>query len=160
MSALRVRTVLSGVDRSLLLPQRIGPQFLYVTHEPGYRLDKAWGLSGRYPFHSEPVRVDPAVCEHYLDRHISRVCLLITFQVMAFTEVSTNSEDPVGPPGNSVDDDFRVDHSGAHHPDYAQIRWILQSTDPSQVSSGESSPGAQKSYDDRLIIIRHRGTPF
>src|SRR5208283_2817041 len=63
MSTLRVRTILSSVDRSLLLPQRIGPQFLYVTHEPGDRLDKARGLSGRYPFHSEPVRVDPAVCE-------------------------------------------------------------------------------------------------
>ena len=45
---------------------------------------------------------------------------------------------------------------GAHDPDNTDICRVLHTTDPSQVSSGICSPGAQKTYDMGLkIIVAH-----
>jgi hypothetical protein len=49
--------------------------------------------------------------------------------------------------------------TGAHDPDDSYGRGILHSTDPSQVSGGISSPGAQKSNDLRSEILCHFFTP-
>jgi hypothetical protein len=150
----------SGIYGCLLLPQRIGTERFYVSSEPGHHLHEARSFRRRNPFHPEPVRIDTAVLEHYFDSLFPGIGLVVTFKIMAFAQVTANPKDTVSPLGQGMHNDVRIDHSGTHKPDYAQVRRILQSTDPSQVSSGKSSPNAQKSYDDRLIIIRHRGTPF
>jgi len=50
----------------------------------------------------------------------------------------------------------RRNASRAHHPDNTDICRVLHTTDPSQVSSGVCSPGAQKADDIGLkILITH-----
>jgi hypothetical protein len=75
---------------------------------------------------------------------------------MAFSQVSTNHQNAIGALFEGMDDQMRTHHTGAHHPDNPQVRRILHTTDPSQVSSSIRSPRAQESYDDRLEILRHR----
>ncbi len=49
------------------------------------------------------------------------------------------------------------DASRAHYPDNANVRRVLHTTDPSQVSSGIRSPGAEKAQNGGLkISIIHR----
>jgi hypothetical protein len=48
-----------------------------------------------------------------------------------------------------------------HHPDRTNIRRVLQTTDPSQVSSCVCSPGAQKTNDFGLKnVVTHFHYPF
>jgi hypothetical protein len=55
----------------------------------------------------------------------------------------------------------RRDASRAHHPDNTNICRVLHTTDPSQVSSGICSPGAQKAYDIGFkILITHHNCPY
>jgi len=140
----------------LLFAQRIRTQCLNVLYESGDYFSKSRSLRRGNPFHTEAFRIDPAVIERYPGYLVPHKSLLITFQVMAFTQVSTNHQNAVGSSLQCVDDEVGSHHTGAHHPDHPQVRGILQTTDPSQVSSSVCSPRAQESYDDRLEIFRHR----
>jgi hypothetical protein len=75
---------------------------------------------------------------------------------MAFSQVSTYHQNAIGALLKGLDDQMGAHHTGAHHPDNPQVRGILRTTDPSQVSSSIRSPHAQESYDDGLEILRHR----
>ena len=66
-------------------------------------------------------------------------------EVMAFAQVSTNHQNAIRTFVQGVDHQIGTHHPGAHHPHHPKVRGILQTTDPSQVSSGVCSPRAQES---------------
>jgi hypothetical protein len=70
--------------------------------------------------------------------------------------MSAAHEYPVHPLLEGTQHVMRRDASRAHHPYDPDVCRILQSTDPSQVSSGVRSPGAQKADDIGFeILIAH-----
>jgi hypothetical protein len=75
---------------------------------------------------------------------------------MTFAETSASHKDTIGPGLQRLQDIMRRDRTGTHDSNDPDRRRILHSTDPSQVSGSVSSPGAQKSNDLRLKILRHR----
>jgi len=104
---------------------------------------------------SESIGINSATLENHLNYIGSCSRFLITFQVMAFSEVSTDHQNAIRTFGQGMDHKIRTDHSRAHHPDDPQIGWVLQTTDPSQVSSSVRSPRTQESKNDRFERIRH-----
>ena len=66
---------------------------------------------------------------------------------MAVAQVSTTHKDTVHTLLKRPQDMMRGHTAGTHHTDRPDVRWILQSTNPSQVSSGVCSPRTQKAYD-------------
>jgi len=73
---------------------------------------------------------------------------------MAFTEVSAAHEDSVHALLKGAQDVVRGNTGGTHHSYHANVGRILQTTDPSQVSSSICSPGAEETYDLGLNIRR------
>lgn len=61
---------------------------------------------------------------------------------MTFTQMSPAHKNAVKALLKSKQNVVGRHASGAHYPHYANIRRVLQTTDPSQVSSGIRSPGA------------------
>jgi len=72
----------------------------------------------------------------------SFVCGVITVQVMAVTQVSPTHKHAVHPLLEGPQDVVGRHAGRAHHPNGSNVCGILQSTDPSQVSSGVCSPRA------------------
>jgi hypothetical protein len=69
---------------------------------------------------------------------------------MAFSEMSAAHKNTVHPLLKSAQDMVRRYTRRAHHPHGLDIRRVLQTTDPSQVSSSVHSPCTNKTYDFRL----------
>jgi len=81
---------------------------------------------------------------------------LVTVQVTAIADVSPADENTVDALLEGQQDMVRRDAPSAHDPHDADVRRVLQPTDPSQVSSGVCSPGAQKAEDLGLeVVLRH-----
>ena len=74
---------------------------------------------------------------------------------MTFAETSASHKDAVGPCLQGLQHVMGRYRPGTHNPNDPDRRRILHSTDPSQVSGGISSPGAQKSNDLGLKILSH-----
>jgi hypothetical protein len=77
----------------------------------------------------------------------------ITIQVMAITLASPAHKHAVNPLLKRQQHMMRRHAGRAHHPDNPHIGRILQSTNPSQVSSRVRSPGAQKADDFGFKIV-------
>jgi hypothetical protein len=80
----------------------------------------------------------------------------ITVQVMTFSDMSATHENTV----NSLlksQQKMMGRHAGrTHHPDNPDVCGVLQSTDPSQVSSRVRSPGTQKAkYSWLKLFVAH-----
>jgi len=63
---------------------------------------------------------------------------------MAVSEVSATDKNAVDALLKSAEKVVRGYTGRTHHPDHAHIGWVLQTTDPSQVSSSVCSPGTEK----------------
>jgi hypothetical protein len=74
----------------------------------------------------DPLRVDPLGFEHHLGGFTSGEGFVITFQVMAFPEVSAHHEHPVRPPVEGLQDEVGMHHARAHDADRAHVRGVLQ----------------------------------
>jgi hypothetical protein len=71
--------------------------------------------------------------------------LVITILVMTFTKVSAKDHGPVSPLVEGLEDQFRMYHSGTHHPDDPNIGRVLHSRGTCQVCSGIRTPVAAES---------------
>ncbi len=75
--------------------------------------------------------------------------------------MSAAHKDTVHPLLKGPEHMVRRNASRTHDPDNTNICRVLHTTDPSQVSSGVCSPGAQKAYDIGFkILITHYNNPL
>ena len=80
----------------------------------------------------------------------------ITIQVMAFSNMSAPYKNAVNPLLKSQQEMMGRHAGRTHHPDHPDICRVLQSTDPSQVSSRVCSPGTQKAKHGWLkLVVAH-----
>ncbi len=100
------------------------------------------GLGRRHPASFQPLFLDAAELEHFPEHRDPFFRGIITIQVIAFTQVSAADEHPVDSTLKCKQNMVRRNGTTAHYPDGTYIRRVLQTTDPSQVSSGVRSPGA------------------
>jgi hypothetical protein len=84
---------------------------------------------------------------------------MITFQVMAFSQVSPHDDDAIGTFNQSIDYQVRVNHARAHYPDGTHVWRILHTGDTRQVSPGICAPVAEKSDDFGFKVFRHVLSP-
>ena len=63
--------------------------------KPSDHFGKPGRLSGGYPLQGEPAGVDAVFLQDDVDDLRSGLCFVITFQVMAFTQVSAHDDDAV-----------------------------------------------------------------
>jgi len=124
-------------------------------------VDQFGSLGGRDPACPQTLLVEAAELDHFLQNRHTLLGGIITVQVIAFTEVSSPDKDPVHPLLESKQNMMRRHTPTAHYPDSPNIRRVLQTTDPSQVSSGVCSPCTQKAYNFRFEnVVTHRSVPF
>jgi hypothetical protein len=121
----------------------------HVRHDVGELL----GLGRGNPFEAEALGLEAKVFQHQVNAFGSGLGFYITFQVMAFTQVSPTYDDTIGALGEGVDDEIGVDHTGAHDPDDAAVGWVLDPGDPGQVGAGVGAPVAEKGDDQGLELI-------
>ena len=107
------------------MPQRIRTYCLDVRNEPVDHIRKPGRLGGGHPFHTVPTRVDAAVLQCNLYNTLPRVRFLITFQVMAFTQVSTNHQNTIRTFFQGMDHQVGTHHPRAHHPHHPKIWGVL-----------------------------------
>jgi len=108
---------------------------------------------------AQTIRLDPAECQELSQKTDPLVGCVITIQVMAFPEVSPAHKNAVYPLLEGPQDMVRRHAGRAHHANRSNIARVLQSTNPSQVSSGVCSPRTQKTHDLRLkTVFRHEET--
>ena len=75
---------------------------------------------------------------------------------MAVTEASSTHKDSVDPLLEGAEYVMRRHTGGTHHPDDPNIGRILNTTDPSQVSSGVCSPRAEEAQHLRFEpVVAH-----
>jgi hypothetical protein len=67
----------------------------------------------------------PVILQNDADRLTAGQCFVITFQVMAFTQVSAHQEDAVGAFAQSIHHQLRMDHARTHDPHRAHVGRIL-----------------------------------
>lgn len=70
------------------------------------------------------------------------ICCIITIQVMTVTQMSPAHKHAINALLKSKKDMVRRHACTAHYPHYPDIRRVLQTTDPGQVSSSIRSPCA------------------
>jgi hypothetical protein len=110
---------------------------------------------GGDPLHPQALRFDAAEGQELLQKPYPLVRRVITIQVMAVTEVSAADENAVHALLEGAQQVVRGHAGRAHHPHHAHVARVLQTTDPSQVSSSVRSPGAQKTNDLGLKFRGH-----
>jgi hypothetical protein len=113
----------------------------------------------RDPSHPDTVWVNARKLQQLLQEGQSFLCHDITRLVMTFADPSAGHKDTVGSCLKSLQDIMRRYRPCAHDPNGSDRCRVLHSTDPSQVSCGVCSPGAQESNDRRLKIVSHNWTP-
>jgi hypothetical protein len=84
----------------------------------------------------------------------------ITILVMAVAEVSAAHQNAVGPHLEGLENKVRGDPARTHDPDHPNVRRVLQSTDPGQVSPGIGAPVAAKSDDFWFEFSSHEHIPL
>lgn len=119
--------------------------------DKGVELLNQFGRLGRrHPPGSQPRFVDTAERQELPEDGDAFFGRIITIQVIAFAQMSAADKHPVDPLLKGEQDMMRRHTTTAHYPDGANIRRVLQTTDPSQVSSGVRSPGAEEADDFRF----------
>ena len=124
-------------------------------------LNKLRCLGRRYPSCPEPFLFHAAKIQHLGKNGNPFFSGIITIQVIAFTQASATDKNPIYPALKGEKDMMRRDAATTHNPDGANIRRVLQTTDPSQVSSSICSPGAKKTDHPRFKVVRtHNHSSF
>jgi hypothetical protein len=80
---------------------------------------------------------------------------MITFQVMAFTDVSAHHQHTVGAPMEGLQHEVRMDHAGAHDPHGAHVWRVLQPGHSRQIAAGIGAPVAEEPQDNWLKFFTH-----
>jgi hypothetical protein len=106
---------------------------LYHLSKCSRHFGKFGALGRRYPFETEPFRLNAEDSdelfrgfEHFFSFHI-------TFQVMAVADVSTGDKDTVGAVLKPLQNEIGIYPPGAHHPYNTKIRGILKPADAGQI---------------------------
>jgi hypothetical protein len=97
--------------------------------------------------------IDAAELKHLFEDGDPLLGGQITIQVITFAQASAADEHTIHPALKGQKNVVRRNPTTAHHPNGTNIRRVLQTTDPSQVSSGICSPGAQEADDLGLKIV-------
>jgi hypothetical protein len=84
---------------------------------------------------------------------------MITFQVMAFSEMSPHYDYAIRTFGQGINYQVRMNHARAHHPYRTHVRGILQTGYTRQISPGIRAPVAKKSDDVGFKVFRHVLSP-
>lgn len=109
------------------------------------------------PARPETLLLDTAELEQLSQDAGTLFGTVITIQVIAFTLVSAAHKDAVDAPLESCEDMMRRNTAGAHYSDRPYVGRVLQTTNPSQVSSSVRSPGAEEAQDLGLkTVVAHR----
>jgi hypothetical protein len=116
-------------------------------------MDQLRRLGRRNPAGLKARLIDAAELEHLFEDGDPLLGGQITIQVIAFTKASAADEYAVHPALKGQKNMVWRNPATAHHPNGTNIRRVLQTTDPSQVSSGICSPGAQEANDLGLKIV-------
>lgn len=141
--------------------QRRWPELLQLLDEGAEFVDQLRRFRRRNPACLQACFVDPAECQHLLKNGYTLLGGQITIQVIAFTQTSAAYEDAIDSALKSKKNMMRRNAATTHHPDGTNIRRVLQTTDPSQVSSCVCSPGAQKTNDLGLKnVVTHFSFPL
>jgi hypothetical protein len=124
-------------------------------------MDQFGGFGGGYPACLQAPFIDTTEFEHFFQNCDTLLGGIITIQVIAFTQASAANKNPIDSALKSKKNMMRRYTATTHHPDRTNIRRVLQTTDPSQVSSCVCSPGAQKTNDFGLKnVVTHFHYPF
>jgi hypothetical protein len=89
--------------------------------------------------------INTEILQYHLDRSGPRQCNMITFQVMAFSEMSPHDDYAIRTFDQSINNQVRMYHARAHHTDCPHVGGILQAGYTCKISSGIRTPVAKKS---------------
>jgi hypothetical protein len=132
-----------------------GPDAADFFGKTGHDFGKPRRLGRGHPLDDEPLRIYPLGFEHHLGGFTSGEGFVITFQVMAFPEVSAHHDDPVRPALEGLEHEIGVHHARAHHAHGTHVRRILQPAHTRQVPAGVSAPVAEKPQNHRFKPFAH-----
>jgi hypothetical protein len=110
-------------------------------------MDEFRSFGRGYPPAPQPVFLDAAEGKQLLQKFHTLLGRIITIQVMAVSEPSATHENTVHAFLKSTQNMVGGDATRAHHTHHPNVRRVLQTTDPSQVSSGVCSPSTQEAQD-------------
>ena len=79
-------------------------------------------------------------------------CIIITFQVMAFTRMSPRHPDGVGTLTEGRQNEFGTHPARAGNPDDPNIGWIFHAADARKIGGAVAAPVTQKTQDFRLVF--------
>jgi hypothetical protein len=101
--------------------QRVRTQVVDISYKGRHNFSNFGCFRRRHPCGSKAIGIDSKIFKDNLCYLLPSICLLITFQVMTFPEVSTNHQDAIGPFIEGAHHQVRTDHPRTHHPHYPQI---------------------------------------
>jgi hypothetical protein len=106
--------------------QGIGPQRADDFGKAGDHFGKPRGFGRGNPLDGEPLRIDADIFQDEPNGFGAGQGFVITFQVMAFAQVSPHDDDAVGTFAEGVHHQVRMNHPGAHHPHRPHVGGVLQ----------------------------------
>ena len=107
-----------------------------------YHLDKSGRFGRGNPLDRKTTGVHGHVLKDHSDSFRTGQCNVITFQVMAFSQVSPHNDYAIRTLGQGIDHQVRMNHARAHDSYRAHVWWILHSGNARQVASGIGAPSA------------------
>jgi hypothetical protein len=117
--------------------------FDLFRHFPDH-LDKFGRLRRRDPRKVEPIRFDSHVFHQVLEKGEFPPCVVITFQVMAFTGMSPGHPHAVGALTKGRQCEFRAHASCTGNSDHTNIRRIFHPADSGEIGRTVTAPVAQE----------------
>jgi hypothetical protein len=140
--------------------RQMGTQGRYFLGEAGDPLGKTRTFGRGDPLDGESLGIDSAVLQNDLNDLGTGQGFVITFQVMAFAQVSAHDNDAVGPLAESIYHQVRMDHAGAHDAHGTHVGRILQPGHPGQITARICAPVAKKSDNDGFVFCWHMDCSF
>jgi hypothetical protein len=140
--------------------RQMGTQGRYFFGETGDHLGKTRTFGGGDPLDGESLGIDSAVLQNDSNDLGTGQGFVITFQVMAFTQMSAHDNDAVGPLAESIYHQVRMHHAGAHNAHGAHVGRILQPGHPGQIAARIRAPVAKKSDNGGIVFCWHMDCSF
>jgi hypothetical protein len=97
--------------------------------------------------------INTEILQNHPDSFCACQCNMITFQVMAFSEMSPHDDYAIRTFGQSINNQLRMYHARAHHTNRPHVWGILQTGYTCKISSGIRAPVAKKSDDFGFKVI-------